>query len=495
MKKGLFLFFLGLLILSSLILATEISPTPSNYTNSSTNSSSGNTTNSTLITCGVPSCEGRIRTDEKDSNGCYIYACPTVRICNVPTCEGRIDTGQKDVNGCAIYTCPTTKYEDMNSCLDSSNNNYWDQQKNKCYEGFNDKIIATSCSDPDGGINKYEQSRTYGFRSSFADSRDQRIRTGGMDGCYSKTQLQEYYCDKRGFIQSAAIDCPNGCNEGKCIKGEFISEQITCIFKNSEKEQECYLAAVNQEEKVGCKGIESCSFKFNTEKGEKVTWKSSCGGYAYTFQDGSDEDAEFDCGIGETTPGKIVNNGFRTAYWQCYNGQESKDSSEQCKPFLEWQKEASKYCESKCNENNEKCGVNSFSVIGECYVEVIADSSTGGGSSGGGSSDNDYCEEYLKECKINEKTACEKWEANCQEVKVKVCKDSCSLDNKCYPFGYRKSGNYCSDSGTFTEQLKSESQCENNFECSSNVCVSNQCVSEGFIERIMMWFKKLFGKE
>jgi len=84
-------------------------------------------------------------------------------------------------------------------------------------------------------------------------------------------------------------------------------------------------------------------------------------------------------------------------------------------------------------------------------------------------------------------------ESNATVEPILICKDSCPLDGKCYPFGYRKSGKFCSDEGKFIEQLSGESTCENNFECSSNVCVSGKCVSEGFINKIMNWFKKLFG--
>ena len=76
---------------------------------------------------------------------------------------------------------------------------------------------------------------------------------------------------------------------------------------------------------------------------------------------------------------------------------------------------------------------------------------------------------------------------------VLVCKDSCPLDKKCYPFGYRKGGKYCSDNGGFTEQLKGEEKCDNNFECDSNVCVSGKCISEGLIKKVLNWFKRMFG--
>ncbi len=84
-----------------------------------------------------------------------------------------------------------------------------------------------------------------------------------------------------------------------------------------------------------------------------------------------------------------------------------------------------------------------------------------------------------------------------EEGGVLTCKDtySCPLDNKCYPFGYRKSEKYCSDSGNFIEQLRAGNPCDNNFECDSNVCVNGSCVSGSFIQRIIEWFRKLFGAE
>lgn len=70
--------------------------------------------------------------------------------------------------------------------------------------------------------------------------------------------------------------------------------------------------------------------------------------------------------------------------------------------------------------------------------------------------------------------------------------NGCELEEKCYPFGYRKSGNFCSDNGEFIEQLE-EHSCENNFECKSNLCVSDECVDEGLFRKILNWFKKMFG--
>ena len=69
----------------------------------------------------------------------------------------------------------------------------------------------------------------------------------------------------------------------------------------------------------------------------------------------------------------------------------------------------------------------------------------------------------------------------------------CLKETTCYPLGYRKSGEYCSESKSFILQSSSDLNCDNNFECSSNICVSGKCISEGFIQKILNWFKNLFG--
>jgi hypothetical protein len=80
------------------------------------------------------------------------------------------------------------------------------------------------------------------------------------------------------------------------------------------------------------------------------------------------------------------------------------------------------------------------------------------------------------------------------EEKMFYSCDGCELEGKCYPMGYRKEGQYCSEDYEFIEQSKAGT-CDNNFECKSNVCISDECVKEGLIKRIIKWFKKLFGAE
>ncbi|MBU0894442.1 MAG: hypothetical protein KKF48_05150 [Nanoarchaeota archaeon] len=70
----------------------------------------------------------------------------------------------------------------------------------------------------------------------------------------------------------------------------------------------------------------------------------------------------------------------------------------------------------------------------------------------------------------------------------------CELNDKCYPFGFRKNGNYCSDENDeFVSQKNPELSCENNFECDSNLCINDECVSGSLWAKFMRWLSSIFG--
>lgn len=77
----------------------------------------------------------------------------------------------------------------------------------------------------------------------------------------------------------------------KCIlNADIVAEQVKCVFNNSTTDQKCYSS-----EGQGCLGKEVCVADIKGERGKQVTWKSTCGGYAYTTIDGANESAEFKC--------------------------------------------------------------------------------------------------------------------------------------------------------------------------------------------------------
>lgn len=82
---------------------------------------------------------------------------------------------------------------------------------------------------------------------------------------------------------------------------------------------------------------------------------------------------------------------------------------------------------------------------------------------------------------------------NATNVTITSSCNGCLSNNTCFLVGVRKSGEFCSENGTFINQLKKDKSCENNFECQSNVCISEKCISQGLIDRILNWFRRLFG--
>jgi len=280
-----------------------------------------------------------------------------------------------------------------------------------------------------------------------------------------------------------------------------MKEQVKCVFMESKKEQKCYLSEYN--DKFFCSGTETCTMDVSGYKGQQLTWKSTCGGYAYTTVDGNNDDATFKCVSEEAvTPEQVKGRGFDKAYWQCYDGKDNfADSVEgvTCNSAEFWQKFANFICKNKCITKEAdkekcisgkeeychgytKCGVNSFSVSQECYLEEKSGQVV-----------------VVPPIAVPVSTTPVPAQTEQQEVKqqeeVVMCKDSCPLNNKCYSFGYRKSGKYCSDTGAFQDQFKEEEKCDNNFECISNVCVNSKCISSGQIQKILDWFKRLFGAD
>jgi len=55
---------------------------------------------------------------------------------------------------------------------------------------------------------------------------------------------------------------------------------------------------------------------------------------------------------------------------------------------------------------------------------------------------------------------------------------------------------YCSVSnGMKTQAAAANESCENNFECKSNVCIDEKCISSSLIKKFLDWFKGIFGGE
>ena len=244
---------------------------------------------------------------------------------------------------------------------------------------------------------------------------------------------------------------------------------------------------------------------------------------------------------------ELSGDGFKFASWICYDGTDAQGviSEESCVSSESWQENAQEFCKDKCSEETGKCGVNSFSVSGECTLEnenVLEEKSKKTTSSSGpgkgeeksksaawvcqdeihgedgkitggtlGQEKSETCrtatewEEIIApfcegkcsedgECGVEDIDLEDKCESEDEEKDISlICKDSCPSGDSCLPIGYRQKGEFCSGEGVFKTQFESEVQCDNNFECSSNLCIENQCVSGSLIQKILDWFKNVFG--
>lgn len=73
-----------------------------------------------------------------------------------------------------------------------------------------------------------------------------------------------------------------------------------------------------------------------------------------------------------------------------------------------------------------------------------------------------------------------------------IC-NGCILGDKCVPVGYRTDDKYCNIESELVSQFDAEDSCNNNFECSTNLCIDNQCVSSGVWQKFIRWLSRLFG--
>jgi len=69
---------------------------------------------------------------------------------------------------------------------------------------------------------------------------------------------------------------------------------------------------------------------------------------------------------------------------------------------------------------------------------------------------------------------------------------ACVVYSSCI-LGYREDGYYCNAESKMVVQKASDSVCDNNFECESNLCLDSKCVDAGLLRRFIEWIKGLFS--
>lgn len=68
----------------------------------------------------------------------------------------------------------------------------------------------------------------------------------------------------------------------------------------------------------------------------------------------------------------------------------------------------------------------------------------------------------------------------------------CDYNEKCIPVSVRVDNSYCDIDKKIKTQKTEDNSCNNSYECSTNICVDDKCISPGLIRKILDWFKKIF---
>ncbi|MBT4870476.1 MAG: hypothetical protein HON47_02800 [Candidatus Diapherotrites archaeon] len=179
-----------------------------------------------------------------------------------------------------------------------------------------------------------------------------------------------------GINEHVKFDCTNN--------GGAVKETVKCVLEGAKGGEECY------SNKGKCKvnvyhnpttnsntganpnpsirnSYGTCTVDVRGNKGETVTWKSDCGGYAYTIMDGDNEYAKFRCN-GINPP---VEELYRKAKWTCTNEMEF-EKEDNCQPYSFWKKLAIR----TCNQYSSTC-VSPISSTTGTVVSVVNSTSDG----------------------------------------------------------------------------------------------------------------------
>lgn len=152
----------------------------------------------------------------------------------------------------------------------------------------NDYIARTEVANDNGAALQWQFLDKYGVQILARNARGEMKYRPYMNN-WETVRLRLYY---DGYYHVISNELKNTINADVMIK-----EEVKCIFKNTDKTQECYLndeyQAIAYSAKDG--GDSTANVDIEWKKGEKLTWKGTCGGVAYSFADGINESIIFDC--------------------------------------------------------------------------------------------------------------------------------------------------------------------------------------------------------
>ena len=337
-----------------------------------------------------------------------------------------------------------------------------------------------------------------------------------IDTCEPTGRFIEYYCGEDNFIHSTNFtECPYSlsCEDGACVLEE---EQGCCVLKNATGN---YSEIMSRKE---CKNASSGAFFVYFYLG--IFSEENCNDSLQPEQPESSG-----CCIWETQitqnynmsnfaiiTEENCNDLFGVFYSEIVNEKECNNNLLQ-QGCCEWQEtdlfsQFDIMTETMCSLKDgflnfypqisvEDCSNDFLLQQGCCIWPVEGDIVVGNGYE---IMDQGVCKYAFNDsffnASINTNESCFAWRNNLtsgSQMSPTPC-NGCIWENnnKCYSFGYRKNRMYCFDlTKEFTEQVEADLFCENNFECRSNLCINDNCVSQNLWQKFMRFFGKMFGKE
>ena len=362
-----------------------------------------------------------------------------------------------------------------------------------------------TCSDSDGGKDYFEKGET--VRGVVTDS-------GGsagakIDRCdYKGEVLTEYYCGEDKSILSTSYTCPGKCEDGACVEGDDEEDNITTpttsYFKNCNYVWDS-TPYVGQTIKITASVKDSSGSTDSDFVDVSVVNSVSGGSGGAYYMDGKNLDIQIiepgagDVAgavqikinskspneLGEMSLGLSGNNwgaGFPISNRNCVAGGSGGGGSgggSSCEKYHVCEDGSEvQYCEiikqyddngnvvgagCACKQNPEELCTSSSSGGGGGGQPIPINTSFGGGGGSGGNNETPI-----------------------------IC-NGCILGDKCVPVGYRTEDKYCTIDSELISQKEASLSCNNNFECSTNLCIDNQCVSSNVWQKFLRWISRLFG--
>ncbi len=348
-----------------------------------------------------------------------------------------------------------------------------------------------TCEDSDGS-SPYDQD--YNKRGTVKVYFGDELLGSESDTCVGNSVVEKF-CSTTGYsIVGVEKECPKGCKNGACITVCEDTDGGVDYYEKGEIYQDGEI--IFEETSQGDNNVDS---------NDEIIVLSSTQA-KLRMQDGSwidvELNGEYDLGFGF---GKITKVNFIST-------ENRQNSIEIAYERLEDFCFDNTLIERDCNQGGDKSisyNCEFGCINGACLKEATC-------------MDSDSGKDYLKAgratgfengilitssdaCKNDNKTLVEVY-CEGKELKVEqyICSNGCNinvcnpclgceLNDECYSINSRKEGNYCSVEQEWIEQKDKEGLCENNYECKSNLCLKNQCVSSNLIVKFLRWLRNLFG--